>query len=470
MNGLLDGTLLAASVALDRRDVSPVELAMLALERIHQHEPELNAYAAVLDDRALAAASRAQKEIGRGGRRSPLHGIPVAVKDLIDMAGLPTTCSSQVRAGHVAGLDADCVERLERAGAVIVGKTHLHEFAYGPITPTTSNPWNTDHIPGGSSGGSGTTVAARGCFMAMGTDTGGSIRIPAALCGVVGLKPTFGRVSRFGIVPLSWSLDHAGPLTRSAADAAAALQVLAGHDPRDPGSSSASVPDYLAGINDGVRGMRIGVPSNFYFDLLEPEVEATVRAAIDDLRAEGAEIVNVELPMIDVLMAVEYGLLMPEASAFHRDTLRTHSDLYADDVRALLEAGELVPATDYVAAMRTRGSIQTAWKQMFVTQRLDAVVAPTSPIVAPPRGLPSVVWPDGTEESVIDSLIRFSAAANVTGLPSVAVPCGFSTSGLPTSFQIIGRPFDEAGILRIAATYEQRSDTMFRRPSLLPHD
>ncbi len=467
MNELLDGTLVAASAALDRGDVSPVELTTLALERIHQHEPELNAYAAVLDDRARLAASRAQEEIARSGRRSPLHGIPVAVKDLIDMAGIPTTCGSRVRAGHVAGIDADCVERLERAGAVIVGKTHLHEFAYGPMTPTTSNPWNTGHIPGGSSGGSGATVAARGCFMAMGTDTGGSIRVPAALCGVIGLKPTFGRVSRFGIVSLSWSLDHAGPLTRSAADAAVALQVLAGHDPRDPGSSSAPVPDYLAGIKDGVRGMRIGVPNNFYFDLLEPDVEATVRAAVAGLRAEGAQIIDVELPMIDVLMAVEYGLLLPEASAFHRDTLRSHRDLYADDVRALLEAGELVPATDYVAAMRVRGSIRSAWKQMFAAERLDAVIAPTAPIVAPPRGLPTVTWPDGTEESVIDSLIRFSAAANVTGLPSVAVPCGFSTSGLPTSFQIIGRPFAEATILRIAATHERRSDTMLRKPAVL---
>ncbi len=467
MNELLDGTLLAASAALDRGEISPVELTTLALERIHQHEPELNAYAAVLDDSALNAASRAQEEIARSGRRSPLHGMPVAVKDLIDMAGIPTTCSSRVRAGHVAGLDADCVERLGHAGAVIVGKTNLHEFAYGPMTPTTSNPWNTEHIPGGSSGGSGATVAARGCFMAMGTDTGGSIRVPAALCGVVGLKPTFGRVSRYGIVSLSWSLDHVGPLTRSVADAAVTLQVLAGHDPRDPGSSSASVPNYLAGIDDGVRGMRIGVPSNFYFDLLEPEVEANVRAAIVGLRAEGAEIIDVDLPMIDALMAVEYGLLMPEASAFHRETLRSHRDLYEDDVRALLEAGELVPATDYIAAMRTRGLIRSAWKQMFTTHRLDAVVAPTSPIVAPARGVPSIVWPDGTEESVIDSLIRFSAAANVTGLPSVAVPCGFSESGLPTSFQIIGRPFDEARILRIAATHEKQSDTMFRRPALL---
>ena len=467
MSEVLDGSLRDAAHAISRHEISPVELTSMALERIHQQEGAINAYTVVLDERALAAATMLQEELVHTGPRSPLHGIPIAIKDLIDIADLPTTCSSPVRNGHIAGSDATVVARLEQAGAVVVGKTHLHPFAYGPMTPATSNPWDTTRIPGGSSGGSGATVAARGCFLAIGTDTGGSIRVPAALCGTVGLKPTFGLVSRSGVVPLSWSLDHVGPLTRTISDAAVAMQVIAGFDPTDPASVADPVLDFLDGLDAPVSGLRLGVPQNFFFDRLTDEVGVQVQSAIDALAAAGATLVPVEIPMVDKLMGVEYGILLPEASAFHRDTLRTHRHLYADDIRRLLEAGELISAVDYVTAVRTRGVIQQAWQAMFRDQDLAAVIAPTSPIVAPARTDSVVAWPDGTEESTIDALIRLSAAANVTGLPSVAVPCGLTPGGLPTSLQIIGRPFDDVGVMRLGMVVERASGFGEYRPPLL---
>ena len=410
----------------------------------------------------MAAARQAEREIAAGNWRGELHGVPVAVKDLYDMAGLPTTCSSRVRHDHVAAVNSACVDRLQQAGAVIIGKTHTHEFAYGIVTPTTGNPWNTAHIPGGSSGGSGATVAARGCFMAMGTDTGGSIRIPAAVCGVVGLKPTYGRVSRFGIASLSWSLDHAGPLARTVGDVAVTLGAVAGYDERDPGSANVPVADYTAELDLGVKGLRIGVPRNYFFDRVDPEVSKNVRAALDKLASEGAELVDVEIPMAEQIMAVEFGLCMPEASAYHQEAMRTRRELYQEDVRTFLEAGEMIPAVDYIAALRLRTRMQAAWRKMF--DGLDAVIGPAVPSAATRRDQLSVLWGDGSEEPVTSVFVRLSAPANVLGLPSVAVPCGLTAGGLPTSFQVIGRPFQEARILRIARAYECVTDWSKREP------
>lgn len=466
MANMLDMELRQVASALKEKKLSPVELAKAALERIADQQPKINAFVCLTEAHAMAAARKAESEIQAGQWRGELHGVPIAVKDLYDMAGMATTASSRVRHDHLAGSDSACVERLEQAGAVLLGKTHTHEFAYGAATPTSGNPWNPKHIPGGSSGGSGAAVAARSCFMAMGTDTGGSIRIPSAVCGVVGLKPTYGRVSRFGISSLSWSLDHAGPLTRTVADAAVSISVVAGYDPRDPGSADVPVADYLSELEQGVRGMRIGVPSNYYFDLLDTDVERNARAAIAALKAEGAELVEVTIPLTDKIMPVEFGLMLPEAASYHHDTLRTRRDMYEEDVRTLLEIGELVPATDYIAAMRRRGQIQAAWRQMYRDLRLDALVAPTVPLPATKRGDTVYKWPNGIEEEVIAAFVRLSAPANVTGLPSIAVPCGFSESGLPTSFQVIGRPFDEARILRIARAYERTVDWASRAPVL----
>jgi len=462
MNDLLDLSIGEVAGKLAGKEISPMELTNAALERIEGLEPKLNAYVTLCADSALAAARVAEREIAEGRYRGELHGVPVALKDLYDMAGLPTTCSSQVRHDHVADRDSACAERLKAAGAVLVGKTHTHEFAYGIVTPTTANPWNTEHMPGGSSGGSGATVASRGCFMAMGSDTGGSIRIPAAVCGTVGLKPTYGRVSRAGVASLSWSLDHVGPLTRTVRDAAICLKWLDGYDPRDPGSADEPVGDYLSGLEGGVKGLRIGVPTNYFFDHIGGEVEAAVRAAIEELESQGAELHEVTIPHSAQIMAVEFGLCLPEASAYHRDMLRERADLYGDDVRTFLEIGELIPATDYITALRARQTMKRAWQSMY--EDLDAIVGPAAASPATRRDQPSVTWPDGTEEPVTSVFVRLSAPANVTGLPSVAVPCGFTRSGLPVAFQVIGRPFGEARILRIARAYEAVTDWHTRKP------
>lgn len=452
--------------ALQERLISPVELTEAALQRAARDEPKLNAYVRLLEEPALAAARQAEQDIMAGRWRGPLHGVPVAVKDLYDMAGLPTTCSSEVRQDHVAKADATCVRRLQQAGAIIIGKTHTHEFAYGITTPTTGNPWDPACSPGGSSGGSGATVAARGCFMAMGTDTAGSIRIPAAVCGVVGLKPTYGRVSRAGVAPLSWSLDHAGPLTRTVADAAATLAAIAGHDAADPACANQPVPDYSAELEDGASGLRVGVPRDYFFSPCDTDVARNVHAAIQRLRDEGATLVEVDTPLAERIMPVEFGLLLPEATSWHHQMLRQRRERYQEDVRTFLELGAMIPATDYIAAQRWRRRIQTAWQALFDAQRLDAIIAPTVPTPAVRRDQPAVQWPDGSEEPVTNVFTRLAAPGNVTGLPAISVPCGFSSAGLPTAFQLIGRPFQEARILRLARAYERTVSWSDRLPPL----
>jgi aspartyl-tRNA(Asn)/glutamyl-tRNA(Gln) amidotransferase subunit A len=427
-------------------------------------EDKLTAFVLLTADAAMEAARQAEREIAAGQWKGELHGVPVALKDLYDIKGLPTTSSSKVRANYVAADDSACTTRLQQAGAVIVGKTHTHEFAYGISTPTTRNPWNIEHMPGGSSGGSAAVLAARGCYMGMGTDTGGSIRIPASVCGTVGLKPTYGRVSRYGVTSLSWSLDHVGPLTRTVADAAVCLSALAGHDPRDPGSADEPVTDYAAALDKGVKGLRLGVPMNYYFDHVDPELEALVRAAIDRLRTEGVKIRDIEIPLADQIMAVEFGLCLPEASAYHMEMLRDRPDDYQEDVRLLLEAGEMVPATRYIQALRVRQVMKDAWRRLF--DQVDAVIAPAVASPATKVGQKTVTWSDGTEEPITPLFVRLSAPANVTGLPAMAVPCGFTQAGLPVGFQVIGRPFDEMTVIRIGDAYQRMTDWHTRAPAL----
>ncbi|MGM0584348.1 MAG: amidase [Pseudomonadota bacterium] len=464
MSGILDLSLAELSRKIRAGEVSPVEATEACLDRIAATDNALGAYVVVLADEARAAAGQAEAEIKAGDWKGPLHGVPVAIKDLYDMAGVPTTSSSKVRSDWTPQADGRTAADLRAAGAVLLGKTHTHEFAYGISTPTTRNPWDPERIPGGSSGGSGATVASGGAFMAMGTDTGGSIRIPAALCGTVGLKPTFGRVSRVGVTSLAWGLDHAGPLTRTVEDAAICLQALAGYDPRDPGSLEEPVPDYSASLRDGVKGLRVGVPTNYFFDNVEPEVEQAVRQAHEKLAELGADLVEVALPMPEQIMAVEFGICLPEASAYHREMLRARPQDYNDDVRVFLEAGEMIPATTYIQALRVRNLLQQGFRKLY--DSVDVIVAPTVAATAVKAGAQSVTWPDGTEEPLTSVYVRLSAPANVTGLPSLSVPCGFSSEGLPIGFQAIGRPLDEATVLRLGAAYQAATDWTSRRPSL----
>ncbi|MGW0904327.1 amidase [Streptomyces sp. NPDC002853] len=443
-------TLADASHAMTAGELSPVELTDSVLDRIGAVEERLQAYVTVAADSARAAATRAEREIARGESRGPLHGIPMGLKDLIDAKGMPTTASSRVRAGHVAARDSVVAARLSEAGAVLLGKTHTHEFAYGLTTPQTSNAWDQGHVAGGSSGGSAVAVAAGEATFALGTDTGGSIRVPAALNGVVGLKPTYGLVSRQGVTSLSWSLDHVGPLTRTVRDAALVLAALTGRDSSAPAAFSA--PGVDAFPEGDLTGLRVGVPRNYYFERISPEVEESVRQAIGRLQELGAELVEVEIPLARYIQATQWGLMVPEATANHERTLRSVPDLYTAEVRVLLEAGELVSAGDYLRAQRARALMCEAWTRML--GRVDVIAAPAVPMTAAKAGQESVEWADGTAEAVSDSYVRLSAPANITGVPALTLPVGRDRAGLPIGMQLMGRPYDEATVLRVGRAYE----------------
>ncbi|WP_086560023.1 amidase [Streptomyces africanus] len=450
-------TLAAAAAAIGARRLSPVELTDSVLERIEQVEPQLRAYVTVHAEGARRAARHAENEIAAGRHRGPLHGIPMGLKDLIDVAGAATSASSRVRSGHRAQTDSTVAARLSAAGAVLLGKTHTHEFAYGLTTPQTHNAWDPGRVAGGSSGGSAVSVAAGAATFALGTDTGGSIRVPAALNGVVGLKPTYGLVPRHGVTSLSWSLDHVGPIARTAEDAALVLAALAGHDPRDPASLTAPPAHYRPGPDTDLTGLRIGVPRTYYFDHVDPEVAAAVRSAIDRLQALGARLVDVEIPMTRYVQATQWGLMVPEATAYHESSLRTVPELYRADVRILLEAGELMPAGDYLRAQRSRTLMRQEWARLL--REVDLIAAPSVPMTAVPAGQETVTWADGTVEGVSDAYVRLSAPANITGLPSLSVPVGHDTAGLPIGMQLLGPPLGESLLLRVGHASEQTRPT-----------
>jgi aspartyl-tRNA(Asn)/glutamyl-tRNA(Gln) amidotransferase subunit A len=444
-------TLLEAAAALRAREVSSAELTEAALERIERLNPGTNAVQTVMAESARACARQADAELARGEARGPLHGIPVAVKDLFYTRGVRTTGGSKLFADYVPDHDAAVVERLAEAGAVLVGKTGMHELAYGitsnnPHFGAVHNPWDLECIPGGSSGGSGTSVAAGMVFMAMGSDTGGSVRIPASYCGAVGLKPTFGRVSRFGAIPLGYSLDHMGPLTRSVRDAAAVLNAIAGYDPRDEASSRRPVEDYAPEPEPSIRGLRIGLPENFYFERLDPDVEAAVRGALRAPEAQGAEVVPLRVPDIAAFNAVARVILLAEASAVLEPHLNRRDQIGAD-VLALLDQGRLLPATDYVNAQRLRRGMQREFAALW--RRADCLVTPTTPITAPKIGETTAVI-GGELEDVRLASTRLVRGINVLGLPAVSIPCGADRRGLPVGLQIVGKPFAEALILRVA--------------------
>ncbi|MFY4722796.1 amidase [Streptomyces sp. LaBMicrA B280] len=445
--------LTAAAEAIRTRQLSPVELADSVLERIERMEPHLQAYVTVAAERTREAAREAERDIVAGRRRGPLHGIPMGVKDLIDVAGTATSASSRVRADHRARGDSTVVARLAAAGAVLLGKTQTHEFAYGLTTPQTHNAWDTGRVAGGSSGGSAVAVAAGMATFALGTDTGGSIRVPSALNGVVGLKPTYGLLPRHGVTSLSWSLDHVGPITRTVEDAALVLTALAGHDPRDPASLPAPTADYRPDAGTDLTGLRVGVPRNYYFDHVDPEVEGAVRHAVDQLQALGARLVEVEIPMTRYIQATQWGLMVPEATAYHEATLRTVPELYQADVRILLEAGELMSAGDYLRAQRSRTLMRQEWAR--VLRDVDVIAAPTVPATAVRAGQETITWADGTVEGVSDAYVRLSSPANITGIPSLSVPVGQDTAGLPIGMQLLGRPLQESVLLRVGHAYEQ---------------
>ncbi len=448
-------TIAEAGEALRRKSISCRELVDECLSAIERESPRLNAFITVCADEARGEADRLDAELASGADRGPLHGIPIAHKDIICTKDLLTTSGSKLFADYVPDFDATVVRLLHEAGAVMVGKTGLHEMAYGitsanPHFGVIRNPHNVDCTPGGSSGGSGAAVATGMCFMGTGTDTGGSIRIPASFCGIAGLKPTYGRVSRYGVKPLGLSLDHVGPMARTVRDVAVAYNAMAGHDDRDPNSSVEPVREYVPPPVCSVGGIRLGVPRNHFFDGVDDEIHAAVTACAAAAAKRGAQIRPVAVPDLDALNTVSRVILLAEASAVHEMHHHQREHIGAD-VLALLDQGRLVPATDYVNAQRLRRHFMRDWSIIF--HMVDCLLTPTTPIPAPRIGQTTVEIGGNSYDTRL-AATRLVRGVNALGLPALSIPCGKTSAGLPIGLQIIGRPFEEQMVLRVGAALE----------------
>ena len=453
-------TLVAVAKAIAEKKLSSHEVTRSCLDRIAQWQPKLNAFMAIEAESALAAADAADAALAKGNRSGVLHGVPLAHKDMYYEAGKVVTCGSLIRRDFVPKVTATALQRLKDAGTVRLGSLQMVEFAFGPTGHNVHygavhNPWNVDHITGGSSSGSGAAVGARLTFAALGSDTGGSIRMPAHFCGVTGLKTTAGRVSRAGAMPLSQSLDTVGPLAQTAEDCALLLGLMAGADPEDATASSLPVPDYMAATKGSLKGLKIGVPSAFYVDDLDAEVARVLDATIAALKREGADIVQVELPDQRQLSSACQIVLAAEAAAFHKRWMIERPQDYGAQVLMRLQNGLAIPAVTYLEAMRWRGPALAAY--LAAVSGTDAVLAPVMPVPAPTIAESDVGNSDGAE-AVIQRLTRFTRPVNYLGLPSLAIPSGFTKSGLPVGMQLIGRSFDEAMLLRMGAAFQRATD------------
>src|SRR6266478_1803228 len=459
-------SLTSVAKAIAEKRVSSREATQSCLDRIAQWQPRLNAFMAIEAEAALAVADAADGALAKGNKRGVLHGVPMAHKDMYYEAGKVVTCGSKIRRDFVARTTSTALQRLKDAGTIRLGSLQMAEFAYGPTGHNSHyrpvhNPWGIDRITGGSSSGSGAAVAARLTFAALGSDTGGSIRMPAHFCGVTGLKTTVGRVSRAGAMPLSQSLDTVGPLAQTVEDCALLLGLMAGADPEDPTASTLPVPDYMEATRGSIKGLRIGVPSAFYVDDLDPEVARILDDTITVLKREGAEIVQVELPDQRQLTAACQLVLATEAAALHKRWMIERPQDYGPQVLMRLQNGLAIPGVSYLEAMRWRGPALAAY--LAAVAGTDAVLAPVGPVPAPTIAESDVGnGPDA--EAVIQRLTRFTRPVNYLGLPSLSIPSGFTRSGLPVGMQLIGRSFDEAMLLRIGAAFQRATDFHARVP------
>lgn len=448
------------------KTVSPIEVSDAALERIEKLNPKLNAIWTVTAELARQQARAAEVEILKGDYRGPLHGVPVALKDLVYTRGIRTTAGSKILANFIPEYDATVVEKLNIAGAVLVGKTALHEFAYGvtnenPHFGPARNPWNPERVPGGSSGGNGVAIASGMCYGAIGSDTGGSIRIPSSFCGIAGLKPTRGRVSMFGVYPLGPTLDHVGPMARYVVDVGLLYQNIAGFDPKDDFSEDHALGEI--GLRKSLKGMRVGVPKNYFFDSLEPEVEVLVRKAVSVLKEIGAEIVPVTIPSMEDVTKANIVLLSAEAYAGHQEHLEKRPDDIGADVRARIEKGRKVSGADYVRAHLIRMRVRRELQELFL--RVNVILAPTTPMTAfPIAGAGSASQEKVAQQRVATT--KLLRGFNATGHPALSVCCGFDSQGLPVGLQIIGGLWDEATVLHAGYAYEQATNWHAHRPPI----
>jgi len=455
-------SILELSCAIRQGQLSPVELTQQCLHRIEKLNPTLNAFITVTDELAVRQARDAEAEIHKGHWRGPLHGIPVGLKDLIDTAGVRTTAASALFKDRVPAEDAEVVTRLKAAGAILIGKQNLHEFAYGGSSVISyfgavRNPWNPEYIAGGSSGGSTAAVAAEMCYAAIGTDTGGSIREPASLCGILGLKPTYGRVSARGVIPLSISLDHVGPIASTVADAATVLQAIAGYDPGDPNSADVPITDYVAHIEKEPKNIRVGVPHRFFYENLDPEIESAMEQVLAVLETHGAEVRDIELNV-----PTDWGLLSAEAYACHAEFIRRSPELYQPETLRRMRAGESISVADADLRRREVTNMRNEIDRVF--ENVDVLVTPTTPHPAP-RLAELTENPDQLRAKEL-TLLPNTRPFNMWGLPAISIPCGFTNSGLPIGLQIAGAHWAEADVLQVAYAYERSTHWHEKQPQI----
>jgi aspartyl-tRNA(Asn)/glutamyl-tRNA(Gln) amidotransferase subunit A len=461
-------TLTSAARLVRQKEVSPVELTQSVLERVYKLNDRMRPFITITSDYAVARARGAERELATGRNHPPLLGVPISLKDLFDTKGIRTTAGTLVFGDRIPEEDASVVRRLTASGSVLIGKTNLHEFAFGvstinPHYGTARNPWDLDRLAGGSSGGSASAVALSLGFASLGTDTGGSIRIPASACGVVGLKPTNGLVSLHGVIPLSWSLDHAGPITLTVQDAALMLEIIAGYDARDVRSQNVQVPRYTEALIGTVRGIRIGLPRTHFFDRIDPQVKLAVHTALRTLEKMGAQVVEIDIPSAQQQWDIFMNIVTPEAYAWHEQYLTTQRDKYGTEVRDRIETGRDRRAVDYVRAQGARSAMTEECRS--VLKDVDVIVTPTMPVLPPRIDETTAEWPDGTEP-MYTAMTRYTRPFNIVGLPTISIPCGFSTEHLPIGLQITGKAFDESTVLRVADAYEKETRWSSTRPSM----
>jgi aspartyl-tRNA(Asn)/glutamyl-tRNA(Gln) amidotransferase subunit A len=457
-------TIAEAAAGLRRKEFSPVELTEACLRRIHSLDRKLHSFITLTADLALQQAKQTEQELNSGKDRGPLHGIPIALKDLYATKGIRTTCHSAVLENWIPDHDATTVTKLQDAGTILLGKLGMHEFAFGGPSidapfPAVKNPWNTAHIPGGSSSGSGAALAAGFCYGALGSDTGGSIRTPSSHCGIVGIKPTYGRVSRAGVIPLSWSLDHAGPMARSVEDCAIMLRALVGYDAKDNASANVAVPNFQTGMKAGIKGLRVGVPRKNWFDEnlgIDPTTEAVFNQALMALEKLGAQIVNIDGKPFSLARKANQTILVCEAYTYHEKTLHETPLKFGSSVRRRILEGAFLSAADYLAAQRARAVLNEHIRANFA--QVDVFAVPGA--ARPPEAFEGM---DPNEQNMRPS---FTNPFNLTGLPAISVPCGFTEGNLPAGLQIVAPAFEEATCFRVAFAYEQATEWHKRRPDL----
>jgi aspartyl-tRNA(Asn)/glutamyl-tRNA(Gln) amidotransferase subunit A len=453
-----------AAAALRRKELSPVELTDRVLERIEAVDGKLHSFITSTADLARRQARQAEQELRSGNDRGPLHGIPIALKDLYITNGIRTTCHSAVLENWVPEIDATTVVKLQEAGTILLGKLGMHEFAFGGPSidapfPAVRNPWNTEHIPGGSSSGSGAALAAGLCYGALGSDTGGSIRTPSSHCGIVGIKPTYGRVSRYGVIPLSWSLDHAGPMARSVEDCATLLQAISGYDEKDPASANVAVPNFQSALKHGIKGVRIGVPRAGWFEEalgVDRETDSVFNQALEALKSLGATIIDLDGAPFALARKANQTILVCEAYTYHEKTFQQTPMKFGTSVRRRMLEGAFLSAADYITAQRCRAVIKERICANF--SRVDVFAVPGA--ARPPEAFATM------EPNEQNRRPNFTNPFNLSGLPAISVPCGFTSGNLPAGLQIVAPPFEESTAFRVAYAYEQATDWRKRRPAL----